>query len=119
MFVAVTAFHAKVSDPRIGGTYMTFLNTICNLGGNWPATVSLWFIDRLTVTSCSLDGTSCKVNSEKDACQVNGGACSLKYDGYYLEMIICTVIGFVWFLWGRGQLRNLQSKPQRAWKCSD
>ena len=27
MFVAVSAFHAKVSDPTIGGTYMTLLAT--------------------------------------------------------------------------------------------
>jgi len=26
------AFHAKVSDPIIGGTYMTLLNTVSNLG---------------------------------------------------------------------------------------
>jgi PAT family acetyl-CoA transporter-like MFS transporter 1 len=27
MFVAVSAFHAKISDPLIGGTYMTLLAT--------------------------------------------------------------------------------------------
>ena len=27
MFVAVSAFHARVSDPVIGGTYMTLLAT--------------------------------------------------------------------------------------------
>lgn len=34
MYVACMAFHAKVSDPLIGGTYMTLLNTVTNLGGN-------------------------------------------------------------------------------------
>ncbi|XP_017487205.1 PREDICTED: acetyl-coenzyme A transporter 1-like [Rhagoletis zephyria] len=118
MFVAVTAFHAKVSDPTIGGTYMTFLNTICNLGGNWPATVSLWFIDRLTFTSCSADGTSCAVNSETDACKANGGTCNVTIDGYNLEAIICITIGFAWYFWGRRQLTLLQNKPSSAWKCS-
>jgi len=32
MFVPTIAFFAKVSDPVIGGTYMTLLNTVCNLG---------------------------------------------------------------------------------------
>jgi len=32
MFVPTMAFFAKVSDPLIGGTYMTLLNTVCNLG---------------------------------------------------------------------------------------
>jgi Acetyl-coenzyme A transporter 1 len=32
MFVPLMAFFAKVSDPAIGGTYMTLLNTVCNFG---------------------------------------------------------------------------------------
>ncbi len=32
MFVSQMAFHAKISDPGIGGTYMTLLNTISNFG---------------------------------------------------------------------------------------
>lgn len=53
MFVASMAFFAKISDPAVGGTYMTFLNTLSNLGGNWPATTALWFVDALTIRKCS------------------------------------------------------------------
>jgi hypothetical protein len=35
MFVCQMAFFAKISDPRVGGTYMTLLNTMANLGGMW------------------------------------------------------------------------------------
>lgn len=58
MFVAVMAFFAKVSDPAVGGTYMTFLNTMSNLGTNWPNTLALWAIDHLTYKACttSVDG---------------------------------------------------------------
>lgn len=35
-FVGISAFHTRVSDPLIGGTYMTLLNTFTNLGGTWP-----------------------------------------------------------------------------------
>lgn len=60
MFVAVMAFNAKVSDPLIGGTYMTLLNTVSNLGGNWPATMALWFVDHLTSKECvGADEQSC------------------------------------------------------------
>lgn len=31
MFVAVMAYFAKISDPTVGGTYMTLLNTVSNL----------------------------------------------------------------------------------------
>lgn len=52
MYVACMAFHAKVSDPVIGGTYMTLLNTVTNLGGNWPSTLALWLVDPLTFKEC-------------------------------------------------------------------
>lgn len=52
MYVACMAFHAKVSDPLIGGTYMTLLNTVTNLGGNWPSTMALWLVDPLTSKEC-------------------------------------------------------------------
>lgn len=57
MFVAVMAFFAKISDPTVGGTYMTLLNTVCNLGGNWPTSIVLWLVDVLTWKQCSLHGT--------------------------------------------------------------
>lgn len=53
MYVSIMAFNAKVSDPLIGGTYMTLLNTVSNLGGNWPSTVALWLVDPLTVKECA------------------------------------------------------------------
>jgi hypothetical protein len=32
MYVAVICFFARISDKKIGGTYMTFLNTLSNIG---------------------------------------------------------------------------------------
>jgi PAT family acetyl-CoA transporter-like MFS transporter 1 len=49
MFVSIMAFHAKIADPSIGGTYMTLLNTVCNLGGNWPATLALWGGEQISI----------------------------------------------------------------------
>lgn len=54
MYLGMTAFFAKVSDPRVGGTYMTLWNTVDTLGGTWPATMSLWMIDLLTWKECGL-----------------------------------------------------------------
>ena len=52
MFVSAMAFFARVSDPAVGGTYMTLLNTLSNLGGVWTSTAGLWFVDVLTWKSC-------------------------------------------------------------------
>jgi len=46
------AFNARISDPRVGGTYLTLLNTLSNLGGNWCQTLALWLVDGLTWTNC-------------------------------------------------------------------
>ena len=34
MFVSQMMFNARVSDVKMGGTYMTLLNTMINLSGN-------------------------------------------------------------------------------------
>lgn len=48
------AFFAKVSDTRIGGTYMTLLNTLANLGNQWNSAPGYFFLDKLTIKSCHL-----------------------------------------------------------------
>lgn len=74
MFVSVMAFHAQISDPLVGGTYMTLLNTVSNLGGNWPVfffpfpctyweraitsqvTLGLSLVEELTWKECRVPG---------------------------------------------------------------
>jgi len=55
MFVSGMAFAARVSDPAVGGTYMTFINTLSNLGNLWPKSFSLWFVDQITWKQCTSD----------------------------------------------------------------
>ncbi|CAG7824081.1 unnamed protein product [Allacma fusca] len=86
MFVAVMAFFAQVSDPTVGGTYMTLLNTVCNMGGNWPSTLVLWLVDPLTSKSCTGGTVSndCSSTDLKEECTKAGGKCSVDVDGYYI-----------------------------------
>ena len=37
-FVSTMSFHAQISDPLLGGVYMTLLNSAANFGGGWPET---------------------------------------------------------------------------------
>lgn len=55
MFVAIIAFFSRISDSRFGGTYITFLNTVTNLGTAWSSTAALGMIDILTFQKCSID----------------------------------------------------------------
>eukprot|EP00899_Mesostigma_viride_P028794 jgi/Mesvir1/909/Mv17471-RA.1 len=84
MHVSLMAFFAAISDPSIGGTYMTLLNTICNLGCKWPTTAALALVDVAT--------------------QATGGS----VDGYYLLTLVCTLLGVVWMLAFRGEVNHLQ-----------
>lgn len=55
MTVATLSFYSRISDSRFGGTYMTLLNTLSNLGGAWSSSVAIGMIDFLTFKECSLD----------------------------------------------------------------
>ncbi|XP_060098354.1 acetyl-coenzyme A transporter 1 [Heteronotia binoei] len=118
MYVAVMAFNAKVSDPLIGGTYMTLLNTVSNLGGNWPATVALWLVDPLTVKECvGIQGHDCGTAAATELCTKEGGSCVITLDGYYVESITCVVLGFAWWLFLGPKFKKLQDERPTSWKC--
>lgn len=118
MYVACMAFHAKVSDPLIGGTYMTMLNTVTNLGGNWPSTLALWMVDPLTSKECQgAVGQSCGSPEAAGLCVKEGGVCVTTLDGYYVESVVCVVIGLAWWVWLGKKMRQLQDQPPAAWRC--
>lgn len=118
MYVACMAFHAKVSDPLIGGTYMTLLNTVTNLGGNWPSTVALWMVDPLTSKECrGAAGQSCGSLEEAGLCTKEGGVCVTSLDGYYVESLVCVLLGLAWWLWLGKKMRRLQDESPGAWSC--
>lgn len=88
MYVAIMAFNAKVSDPLIGGTYMTLLNTVSNLGGNWPSTVALWLVDPLTVKECAgAQGHTCATAAATEVSLGAGGLCSMSQLNGFLQYL--------------------------------
>jgi MFS transporter, PAT family, solute carrier family 33 (acetyl-CoA transportor), member 1 len=144
MFVSVMGFFARISDPLIGGTYMTLLNTVYNLGGNWPNTLVLSFVDELTWATCaggSSHGEVCQKKDQKEvrinvpylrfvvlyevtssfwqACESSGGNCSTDLDGFYVQMLICTIFGLFWFKFFRKRITALQNLPERAWRIRE
>ncbi|KAI3528693.1 acetyl-CoA transporter 1 [Colletotrichum paranaense] len=134
MFVAVSAFHARIADPVIGGTYMTLLATVCNLGGTFPRFFVLRLVDYFTVATCKpgnpadlnalkgpviTDPFSCSLQPDKEKCVNGGGTCEMVRDGYYFVNIICVVFGVVTFmLYIRPRVLHLQSLPMRAWRLA-
>lgn len=119
MFCSCMSFNATISDPAIGGTYMTLLNTVSNLGGNWPSTIALYFVDSLTWKSCQGGPGYCESPQASQKCEEAGGLCFTEYDGYYTEVVITMILGVLWLLWRRKRIQHLQQLPESSWKCLD
>jgi len=139
MFVSMMAFFARVSDPVVGGTYMTLLNTLANLGGMWPNSFSLWFVDQVTYKTCQpLNGTdlthpleflhnhtiisprweenNCYGTKLVEKCKADGGECITLSNGFYAMSIAWVCIGAVWLIWGWRTVKNLQLEERDTWR---
>lgn len=93
MFVSQMAFYNRISDPKIGGTYMTMLNTMSNLGGQWPGTLVL---------------------ATKGAIESLPG----HPDGFFGVALCSLLLGVAWFLLMRRRVSELQAKPKESWLSS-
>lgn len=137
-FVSICAFHTKIADPLIGGTYMTTLNTLSNFGGTWPKIIVLSLIDRFSKSVCvdpneetsspienrnpfmSEKFYSCYQNDMKSLCIENGGSCVPVKDGYYVTNLLCIVLGLVlYFGWIRKTAKTLESLPVGSWRVKE
>jgi len=101
MFVCAMAYYAKISDPRSGGTYMTLLNTVTNLGNSWPTTAALWFVDIFTWKNKECEGEV---------------KCPAVVDGFYIEIILTTIFGVFWLRRATKRMRLLQNLDDEAWR---
>eukprot|EP01087_Luapelamoeba_hula_P018943 TRINITY_DN6192_c0_g1_i2.p1 TRINITY_DN6192_c0_g1~~TRINITY_DN6192_c0_g1_i2.p1 ORF type:complete len:491 (-),score=55.52 TRINITY_DN6192_c0_g1_i2:60-1532(-) len=131
MFVCQGGFFNRISDSRIGGTYLTLLNTFSNFGTTWPRFFVLYFLDQLTVQSCVHPETGAVLSTAKGSgiCKsgqrvcfstnANGvqqeGICRLDSDGYYLIAALCVLIGIFVFFYLSRNLLPLQRLKESAW----
>ncbi|KAI9911069.1 hypothetical protein PsorP6_008839 [Peronosclerospora sorghi] len=128
MYVPQMAFYARISDPSIGGTYMTFLNTVSNLGSKWPNSLSLAVVDHLTTREClggvfhdqvlDIGSRTCSNAEERKACVDAGGECLIVRDGFYVESIVCLVIGVAWLLFFYRRIQFLQNLKIEKWRVN-
>ncbi|KAI1726792.1 acetyl-coenzyme A transporter 1 domain-containing protein [Ditylenchus destructor] len=121
IFLSMMAFNAQISDPKIGGTYMTLLNTLNNLGGNWPVTLFLSITDFFNKKNCIAKGTQtvlgvCNSRHEEDLCKAGGDVCEFVVDGYYISVAICTVVGLLWYRVFYNRVQYFQKIPRQEWR---
>lgn len=129
-FVGMGCFFAKISDPLIGGSYMTLLNTLSNFGGTWPRYPILKLVDALTVSECVVPNSTllanitlsppetCSTSHDKDLCKDTfRGTCHILRDGYYSATAISVILGLALLLFFINQtVRRLERLPLSAWR---
>jgi len=124
MFVAQMALFAKVSDPRIGGTYMTLLNTMANLGYKWTSQLFLYLTDK---TDQYLEGPDICSTMTEEKCNTGCGWDNLtctgttwkenvgKHNGFYYMMVLFSAFGIVWMYMVSDKVEEMQKKPLKDW----
>lgn len=136
-FVGITAFHTRIADPVIGGTYMTLLNTVSNLGGTWPRYFVLRMVEFFTKSHCTgpadievekvdevlqrahvpLQLGECSTEAGRQRCQSMGGHCAVEQDGYYYTSALCIAVGALTLVFFIGPVcRRLQALSPAAWR---
>ncbi len=120
---SMMSFFAKIADPSIGGTYMTLLNTVMNLGGKWSSVLSLYALPKLTISACYADSDLLNVlyhncRDDESFCKDVNGICSTVLDGYTVEIFVAIVIGFLWLISFNRILNRLQHLPGSDWLSS-
>ncbi len=121
IFNSLMAYFSKISDPSIGGSYMTLLNTLTNLGAKWPSSLCLWLLPKMTITACQLnvDGVLSWLNlscaSDSLACEEYGGVCAVQWDGYTILSVFCFCFGVAWVYFFRDCVKQLQATPYSDW----
>lgn len=124
----------RISDPSMGGAYLTLLNTIANLGITLPKIFIFAAMDWMTVRQCRplspevplppLAHEACRSGftaassggGDNNACTAAGGECAVVSDGFYRLSALFVVSGLVLMLWLQRVLPQLQRLPLAAWR---
>lgn len=138
--LSIFSVYYLLTDRKIGGTYMTLLNTITNLGTIYPSTFGMYLINLFNVKKCinvnqfdnnssnftsvyqKTNGTvnlfenQCSGGKESLECIKYGGNCqTVSYEYYFLNGFF-SVVGIIWIFSVRKMVINLNGLPKSAWE---
>lgn len=129
MFTAMGSFFNRISDPGMGGAYLTLLNTIANMGVTLPKLAVFACMDFFTVHSCMaateseqmLSHIACtgshNEGTNAHACGEAGGQCVTIRDGFYPLSYGMIILGaFLGWHFTR-TLPELEALPIHKWRA--
>ena len=105
-FNAQMTFFASRVDPAIGGSYMTLLNTMANLGGTWPASFVMKLLGWMTPTVASTSAES----------PTKASSSWFGEDPYEFVQTILSVLGIAWIIVLGPVVRRLAVLPDDSWR---
>lgn len=129
MFTALGDFYNRISDPAMGGAYLTLLNTLANVGVIVPKLGVFAAMDALTVRRCAVPadagewveavcGPASAGGLADEECTAAGGACIIVRDGFYV-LSGATVLFGVWIMfWLNKTLARLEKLSPAAWRAA-
>ena len=131
MFTALGDFFNRISDPAMGGAYLTLLNTLANVGVVVPKLAVFALMDVLTARKCfSINGdgsSSSRVSAvcgpasaggtADGECTAAGGTCVIVRDGFYVLAIGSGVVGVGIGVWMHRALKKLEGVPPAEWRA--
>jgi len=98
-------FFAKNVDANIGGSYMTLLNTINNLGGSWPAPVIMYLMGRLTTPPKCTE-------------TINESVCVGGRHAYFPLQFFLSACGCVWIYLMNDRVKWIESRNNDSWRVN-
>jgi PAT family acetyl-CoA transporter-like MFS transporter 1 len=131
MFTALGDFFNRISDPLMGGAYLTLLNTLANIGVVVPKLAVFAAIDMFTARSCASKagegqwltgseaacGPASAAGKEDGGCIGAGGVCVVVRDGFFILAYASVVLGIGIGIWMRQALRKLEATPASEWRA--
>ncbi|KAI8473191.1 MAG: acetyl-coenzyme A transporter 1-domain-containing protein [Monoraphidium minutum] len=145
MFTALGSFFNKISDPGMGGAYLTLLNTIANMGVILPKTPLFALMDALTSSSCRPPGggpplplplaagagagapprplrcpkkqRDLLIGPAAEACAAAGGECAMDSDGFYVVSYTMIAVGLGLGLFIMRLFPRLTRLPLGRWRA--
>merc|ERR1712185_179667 len=95
MFLSQMSFFSKVSDPAVGGTYMTLLNTFANFANVWPKSLVFFVVDKTSTQTCD-----------------ENGKCEVIRDSFYFWLVVGSLFGIVFYYFVEGKMKALEKRPK-------
>lgn len=109
MYVSIFAFVTKIADETMGGTFITLMATLTNLGGTWPKFFIFILIDQYSKPSICLSSLqSCSASCESE--------CTPIIDGYFSTSCLCISIGLLYSIFLHHKISELEQTPRSMWE---